>query len=38
MTLGSMNHLSRTVSDREKSESFYDQILKFMGYQQVEKN
>lgn len=38
MALGSMNHLSLTVSDREKSESFYDQILKFMGYQQVEKN
>ena len=38
MTLGTLNHLFLTVSDREKSEPFYDVILKFMDYQQVEKN
>lgn len=38
MTLGTINHLSLTVSDRQKSEPFYDRILQFMGYQQVEKN
>ncbi|MBD2041669.1 VOC family protein [Microcoleus sp. FACHB-672] len=38
MTLGSLNHLSLTVSDRSKSEPFYNAILGFMGYQQVEKN
>lgn len=38
MPLGSMNHLSLTVSDRAQSEQFYDAILGFMGYQQVEKN
>lgn len=38
MTLGSMNHLGLTVSNLAHSEQFYDQILKFMGYQQVEKN
>ncbi|KAF3890552.1 MULTISPECIES: VOC family protein [Nostocales] len=38
MTLGTINHLSLTVSDRTKSEPFYDQILQFMGYQKVEKN
>lgn len=38
MTLGTMNHLALTVNDRSKSEPFYDAILKFMGYQQVEKN
>lgn len=38
MILGSMNHLTLTVSERLKSEAFYDVILKFMGYQQVEKN
>jgi predicted lactoylglutathione lyase len=32
-----MNHLSLTVSDRSKSEQFYNAILGFMGYQQVEK-
>ena len=35
MLLGSMNHLTLTVSNLVKSEQFYDQILKFMGYQQV---
>lgn len=38
MTLGSMNHLSLTVSNLLQSEQFYNQILRFMGYQQVEKN
>lgn len=38
MTLGTMNHLALTVNDRSKSEPFYDAVLKFMGYQQVEKN
>lgn len=38
MTLGTLNHLSLTVSDRSKSEPFYNAILEFMGYQQVEKN
>ncbi len=38
MILGSMNHLTLTVSNRVKSEQFYDQILKFMGYQQVHKD
>ncbi len=37
MSLGSMNHLSLSVSDFTKSEQFYDSILKFMGYEQVEK-
>lgn len=36
MVLGSMNHLSLTVSDCPKAEQFYDAILKFMGYEQVE--
>jgi hypothetical protein len=34
MALGTINHLSLTVSDRSSSEPFYDQILQFMGYQQ----
>lgn len=38
MTLGTLNHLSLTVSDVERSEPFYNAILEFMGYQQVEKN
>lgn len=38
MLLGRMNHLTLTVSSIEKSEKFYDQILKFMGYQQVHKD
>ncbi len=38
MLLGSMNHLTLTVSNLVKSEQFYDKILEFMGYQQVEKN
>ncbi|MEW5857841.1 MAG: VOC family protein [Cyanobacteriota bacterium] len=38
MTLGTVNHLALTVSDRAKSELFYDAILQFIGYQQVEKN
>lgn len=37
MTLGSMNHLSLTVSHLEQSERFYDTVLGFMGYQKVEK-
>ncbi|WP_238360936.1 hypothetical protein [Iningainema tapete] len=38
MTLGTINHLSLTVSDRSLSEPFYDQILQFMGYHQVERH
>lgn len=38
MTLGSMNHLTLTVSNLAQSEQFYNQILKFMGYQQVHKD
>lgn len=38
MTIGTVNHLALTVSDRSKSEPFYDAVLQFMGYQQVEKN
>ena len=38
MTLGTMNHLCLTVKSLEQSEPFYDTILGFMGYQQVEKN
>lgn len=38
MTLGSLNHLSLTVSNVEHSAPFYNAILGFMGYQQVEKN
>lgn len=37
MTLGTVNHLSLTVSDVGRSEAFYNAILGFMGYQQVEK-
>lgn len=37
MTLGSLNHLSLTVTDRDQSEPFYDAILQFMGYQIAEK-
>jgi glyoxylase I family protein len=36
--LGTMNHIALTVRDVQKSEPFYDSILKFMGYQIVEKN
>ncbi|MBF2078344.1 MAG: VOC family protein [Synechococcales cyanobacterium T60_A2020_003] len=38
MVLGTMNHLSITVSDRDQSELFYDAVLTFMGYAQVERN
>ncbi len=38
MVLGTINHLTLTVSDIERAEPFYDAILKFMGYQQVDKN
>ncbi len=38
MTLGTINHLALTVSNVEKAEPFYNAILEFMGYQQVEKN
>ena len=38
MVLGSMNHLSLTVSDRTQADPFYDKVLSFMGYQQVEQN
>lgn len=34
---GSINHLSLTVRDVARSEPFYDALLTFMGYQQVEK-
>lgn len=38
MILGSINHLALTVSDIGRSAPFYEAILGFMGYQQVEKN
>jgi predicted lactoylglutathione lyase len=38
MTLGTINHLALTVSNLKKSEPFYNAILEFMGYQQVEKS
>lgn len=38
MALGSMNHLSLTVTDRDRSAPFYDAVLTFMGYEQVERN
>lgn len=38
MTLGSLNHISLTVTDRDQSEPFYESVLQFMGYQQVERN
>lgn len=37
MTLGTLNHLSLTVTDRNASEPFYDAVLKFMGYQLAER-
>lgn len=37
MTLGTLNHLCLIVKSLEQSEPFYDTILGFMGYQQVEK-
>jgi glyoxylase I family protein len=37
MALGSINHLTLTVTDMQRSEPFYNAILQFMGYQQVEK-
>lgn len=38
MVLGTLNHLSLTVSDRDQADTFYDRVLGFMGYQLVEKN
>jgi glyoxylase I family protein len=38
MTLGTINHLTLSVSDINKSEAFYHQILEFLGYQLVEKS
>jgi glyoxylase I family protein len=35
---GSMNHLRLTVSDIPRAESFYDPLLRFMGYELVEKD
>jgi glyoxylase I family protein len=35
--LGALHHLALTVSDRTKSELFYDAVLNFMGYEQIEK-
>jgi len=37
MVRGGINHLSLTVSDRDQSEPFYETLLTFLGYQQVEK-
>jgi len=37
MTLGSLNHMTLTVTDRDQSEPFYEAVLQFMGYQQVER-
>lgn len=38
MSLGGMNHLSLTVSDRMAATRFYDAVLSFMGYQKVEES
>ena len=35
---GSMNHLRLTVSDIPRAEAFYDPLLRFMGYELVEKD
>ena len=35
---GSMNHLRLTVSDIPLAEAFYDPLLRFMGYELVEKD
>jgi glyoxylase I family protein len=35
---GSMNHLRLTVSDIPGAEAFYDPLLRFMGYELVEKD
>ncbi|HIK54064.1 MAG TPA: VOC family protein [Synechococcales cyanobacterium M55_K2018_004] len=38
MVLGALHHLALVVSDRAQSEPFYDQVLGFLGYHQVESN
>jgi glyoxylase I family protein len=35
---GSMNHLRLTVGDIPRAEAFYDPLLRFMGYELVEKD
>jgi glyoxylase I family protein len=37
MKLGTINHVALTVSDLQRSEAFYNQLLGFMGYEQGEK-
>lgn len=38
MTLGTLHHLSLRVSDRTRSEAFYDQVLGFLGYRRIQHN
>ena len=37
MKLGAINHIALSVSDIERSESFYNALLGFLGYEQGEK-
>src|SRR5260221_11790631 len=36
MARGSINHISLTVSDVERSTAFYDRVLEFIGFKRVE--
>jgi catechol 2,3-dioxygenase-like lactoylglutathione lyase family enzyme len=36
MARGSINHLSLTVSDLERSTAFYDRVFEFIGFKSVE--
>ena len=36
MARGSINHISLTVSDLDRSTEFYDKVLNFIGYTRVE--
>jgi len=36
MARGSINHISLTVSDLERSTAFYDKVFEFIGFKRVE--
>ena len=36
MARGSINHISLTVSDLERSTAFYDRVFEFIGFKRVE--
>ena len=36
MARGSINHISLTVSDLERSAAFYDRVFEFIGFKRVE--